>query len=265
MPQIRQFDHVGITVADLDSVTAFRRPGSRGRGPHVRGGRAIDTVIDIPDSRIESSCYGRPTEEPGRARDFVRPAHEPGSPTAMANELGLRSICFEVDDLQAAVDGLAANGYGFVERIDQHENIWQMAHVHQAEEIVVFAERTDELTHEWFPLPLQVVPCSTAAKRILWVGRAPEYRSDGAGGERPRHAGLQRTRVALHAVRQICGLPAQDGIEPEQHDRRERIEKLWSTDPEPGCEVDQKPRLSRNTRRPSSSKRSRCRRTGVLG
>ena len=48
-----------------------------------------------------------------------------------------------------------------------------------------------------------------------------------------------RRAVALHAVRQICGLPAQDGIEPEQHDRRERIEQLGSADPEPGCEVDQ--------------------------
>ena len=27
---------------------------------------------------------------------FVRPDHEPGSPTAMANELGLRNVCFEV-------------------------------------------------------------------------------------------------------------------------------------------------------------------------
>jgi hypothetical protein len=42
----------------------------------------------------------------------------------------------------------------------------------------------------------------------------PEDRSGGAGGERPRHARLQRTRVALHAVRQICGLPAQDGTRP---------------------------------------------------
>jgi hypothetical protein len=39
---------------------------------------------------------------------FVRPDSEPGSRTAMANELGLRRICFEVDDLQAAVDGPAA-------------------------------------------------------------------------------------------------------------------------------------------------------------
>jgi hypothetical protein len=47
----------------------------------------------------------------------------------MANELGLRSVCFKLDDLQAAVDGLAANGYGLVGGIGQHENTWPMAHV----------------------------------------------------------------------------------------------------------------------------------------
>jgi hypothetical protein len=31
---------------------------------------------------------------------FVRPDHEPGSPAAMSNELGLRNLAFEVDDLQ---------------------------------------------------------------------------------------------------------------------------------------------------------------------
>jgi hypothetical protein len=30
-------------------------------------------------------------------------------PAAMANELGLRNVCFEVADLPAAVDGLAAD------------------------------------------------------------------------------------------------------------------------------------------------------------
>jgi len=35
---------------------------------------------------------------------FVRPDSVPGSPAAMANELGLRNVAFEVNDLQAAVD-----------------------------------------------------------------------------------------------------------------------------------------------------------------
>jgi hypothetical protein len=78
-------------------------------------GEFIDTVIGIPDSRTEIVMLRPPDGGAGvELASFVRPDHEPGSPTAMANELGLRSICFEVDDLQAAVDGLAANGYGLV-------------------------------------------------------------------------------------------------------------------------------------------------------
>ena len=44
----------------------------------------------------------------------------------MANELGLRNVAFEVDDLQATVDQLAADGYGLVGGTGQHENIWRI-------------------------------------------------------------------------------------------------------------------------------------------
>ena len=38
---------------------------------------------------------------------FIRPDHEPGSPDPMHNELGLRNVTFEVDDLQAILGRLA--------------------------------------------------------------------------------------------------------------------------------------------------------------
>ncbi|TFV72208.1 VOC family protein [Blastococcus sp. CT_GayMR19] len=146
MSQIRQLDHVGITVADLDSVTAF----FVGLGLEVEGrtlveGEFIDTVIGIPDSRTEIVMLRPPGGGTGiELASFVRPEHEPGSPTAMANELGLRSVCFEVDDLRAAVDGLAADGYGLVGGIGQHENTWRMAHVRGPEGIVLsLTERID--------------------------------------------------------------------------------------------------------------------------
>ena len=55
----------------------------------------------------------------------------------MAHELGLRNVGFEVDNLQGAVDRVAAKGYGLVEGIGQYENIWRMAHVRGPEGIVV--------------------------------------------------------------------------------------------------------------------------------
>ena len=144
MSNIKHFDHVGITVDDLDSMTAF----FVGLGLEVEGrtfveGEFLDTVIGIPDSRTEIVMLRSPDGGTGiELSSFVRPDHEPGSPTAMANELGLRNVCFEVAGLQAMVDGLAADGYGLVGGIGQHENIWRMAYVRGPEGIVVsLAER----------------------------------------------------------------------------------------------------------------------------
>ena len=101
-------------------------------------GEFIDTVIGIPDSRTEIVMLRPPNGGTGvELASFVRPDHEPGSPTAMANELGLRSICFQVEDLTGAVDGLAAKGYGLVGGIGEHKNTWLMAHVRGPEGIVV--------------------------------------------------------------------------------------------------------------------------------
>jgi catechol 2,3-dioxygenase-like lactoylglutathione lyase family enzyme len=146
MSHIRQLDHVGITVADLDSVTAFFADlGLEVEGRTFVEGEFIDTVIGIPDSKSEIVMLRPPGGGTGvELARFVRPDHEPGSPTAMATELGLRSICFEVDGLQAMVDGLAANGYGLVGGIGQYENTWLMAHVRGPEGIVVsLTERID--------------------------------------------------------------------------------------------------------------------------
>ena len=139
MSQIRQLDHVGITVADLDRMTAlFVDLGLEVEGRTFVEGEFIDTVIGIPDSRSEIVMLRPPGGGTGvELARFVRPDHEPGSPTAMASELGLRNIGFEIDDLQVAVDGLAANGYGLVGGIGQYENTWRMAHVRGPEGMVV--------------------------------------------------------------------------------------------------------------------------------
>jgi catechol 2,3-dioxygenase-like lactoylglutathione lyase family enzyme len=60
----------------------------------------------------------------------------------MANELGLRNVCFEVEDLQAAVDAVTADGYALVGGIGEYENTWRMAYVRGPEGILVsLAER----------------------------------------------------------------------------------------------------------------------------
>ena len=145
MSQVRRFDHVGLTVADLDVVTAFFVAlGLEVGGRTFVEGEFLDTVCGIPGSRTEIVMLKPPGEgtrleavelRATRLRAGLRQA-------AMANELGLRNVAFEVSDLQAAVDWAATEGYGLVGGIGEYEGAWRMAYVRGPEGIIVsLAER----------------------------------------------------------------------------------------------------------------------------
>jgi catechol 2,3-dioxygenase-like lactoylglutathione lyase family enzyme len=144
MAHVRSFDHVGITVADLDRATGFfLRLGLEVEGRMQMEGEFVDTVIGIPDSRSEIVFLRPPGGGTGvELSSFVRPEHQPGSPAAMSTEIGLRNIAFEVDDIRETVDLLAGDGYGLVGGIGKYENSWLMAYVRGPEGIIVaLAER----------------------------------------------------------------------------------------------------------------------------
>jgi len=139
MTHVRRLDHIGITVADLDTATSF----FVGLGLEVEGtgsvqGEFVETVCGIPGAHCRIVMLASPG---GGARlelsSFLTPDHVGGSPAAMANELGLRNVSFEVADLQAAVDAVAADGYGLVGGIGEYEGSVQMAYVRGPEGIIV--------------------------------------------------------------------------------------------------------------------------------
>ena len=139
MAHITRFDHVGITVADLDSVAEFFVAlGLEVEGRQFIEGEFLDVVTGIPDSRTEILMLqvpgGGTTVE---LSSFIRPDHEPGSPDAMANVLGLRSVAFEVDDLPSIITDLEARGYQLVGDMGEYENFWRMAYVRGPEGIIV--------------------------------------------------------------------------------------------------------------------------------
>jgi catechol 2,3-dioxygenase-like lactoylglutathione lyase family enzyme len=144
VPIFRSFDHVGITVSDLDTVTAFFVGlGFEIEGRTVLEGEFLDAVVGMPGCRTEMVVLRPPGGGTGlELSKFVRPDHEPGSPDPRPHELGLRNVTFEVDDLQAVLDRLAADGYGLVGGVGQYEDIWRMASVRGPEGFLVnLAER----------------------------------------------------------------------------------------------------------------------------
>ncbi|MFF6864464.1 VOC family protein [Streptomyces ardesiacus] len=147
MTFVRRFDHVGITVADLDTATAFFVGlGLEADRKMAVEGEFLDTVVGMSNARTEIVML-RP---PGggttlELSSFTRPDHLPGSPAAPANELGLRNVAFEVHDLHAAVEHAAVNGYGLVGGIGTYEGVWRMAYVRGPEGIIVsLAERIEK-------------------------------------------------------------------------------------------------------------------------
>jgi len=158
MARITHFDHVGLTVADLDAaLDFFASLGFELEGRMFMEGEFVDTVIGIPGSRSEIATLFLPEggvaggvagRDGGRTKlelsCFVHPNHEPGSPDNMSTELGLRNIAFQVDDLDAVVERLAADGYGLVGGIGEWEGIWRMTYVRGPDGIIVaLAQRLD--------------------------------------------------------------------------------------------------------------------------
>ena len=144
MAALRRFDHVGITVADLDLVTDFFVSLSlEVQGRAEVAGDFIDDVIGMTGARTQIVMLHTPGGETGvELSQFATPAAEPGLPDAQANVLGLRSVAFEVDDLDALAGRLDDAGYGLVGRIGEYEGTWRMAHVRGPEGLLVaLAER----------------------------------------------------------------------------------------------------------------------------
>jgi len=144
MPGVLRFDHVGITVADLDAATEFFLGlGLEAEGRTFVEGEFIDTVIGIPGSRSEIVMLRPPGGGTGlELARFVRPEHLPGSASSAANEVGIRNVGFEIQDLAGALAWATARGYELVGGIGEYEGVWRMAHVRGPEGIVVaLAER----------------------------------------------------------------------------------------------------------------------------
>lgn len=139
MTHVQRLDHIGIAVADLDSATAFFvRLGLEVEGTGSVVGEFVETVCGIPGAHCQIAMLTVPG---GGTRlklsSFVTPDHVTGSPGAMANELGLRNVSFGVGDLQAALDAVAADGYGLVGGVGEYQGSVRMAYVRGPEGIIV--------------------------------------------------------------------------------------------------------------------------------
>ena len=137
---ILRLDHVSIVVEDLEAAKAFFvELGMELEGEAPIEGPSVDRVNGLIGVRVDIAMMRTPD---GHGRLELTKFHAPAvvSPepeNALGNTLGLRSIMFAVDDIDATVAGLRARGAELVGEVVQYEDSYRLCYVRGPEGIIV--------------------------------------------------------------------------------------------------------------------------------
>jgi catechol 2,3-dioxygenase-like lactoylglutathione lyase family enzyme len=137
---IQQLDHVSLVVDDLEAgIAFFAELGMELEGRAPIEGAWVDRINGLEGIRVEIAMM-RTADGHGRLEltKFHSPMVIRAQPeNALGNTLGLRSIMFVVDDLDAVVAGLRARGAAFVGEVEQYQDSHRLCYVRGPEGIIV--------------------------------------------------------------------------------------------------------------------------------
>lgn len=137
--KIHRIDHIGIIVEDLAAAKAFFLDlGLTVQGEIGLESELLDAVTGLKNAKTEMVMMQAPEGEATlELARFVRPSDEKGIQEASANTLGLRHVCFAVEDIEAIIAKLKKKGVKAFSEIQNYENIYKLCYVHGPEGIIV--------------------------------------------------------------------------------------------------------------------------------
>ncbi|RFU21972.1 VOC family protein [Geodermatophilus marinus] len=137
---IQRMDHVSVVVDDLEAAKAFFvELGMELEGEAPIEGRWVDRVNGLDGVRVDVAMMRTPD---GHGRLELTKFHSPEAvraepEDALGNTLGLRSIMFAVDDVDAAVAALRAQGAKLVGEVAQYQDSHRLCYVRGPAGIIV--------------------------------------------------------------------------------------------------------------------------------
>jgi catechol 2,3-dioxygenase-like lactoylglutathione lyase family enzyme len=136
---IHRLDHVGVVVDDMEGAKAFFVAlGMELEGEAPIEGPWVDQVNAIDGVRVDIAMLRTPD---GHSRLELTRFHHPTAfstgPADAPNLLGLRSIMFAVDDIDATVATLRAHGGELIGEVAQYESTYRLCYVRGPERIIV--------------------------------------------------------------------------------------------------------------------------------
>jgi catechol 2,3-dioxygenase-like lactoylglutathione lyase family enzyme len=137
---IQRMDNVGIVVDDLEAAIAFFvELGVELEGEAQIEGRWADRTVGLDGVRSDIAMMRTPDGH-GRlelTKFHTPPALSAGPENALGNTLGLRSVMFAVDDIDATVAGLRAHGAELVGEVAQYQDSYRLCYVRGPAGIIV--------------------------------------------------------------------------------------------------------------------------------
>jgi catechol 2,3-dioxygenase-like lactoylglutathione lyase family enzyme len=137
---IQRMDHVGVVVDDLEAaISFFVELGMELEGKAPIEGPSVDRVNGLDGVRVDIAMMRTPD---GHGRLELTKFHTPTAVSAEpanapGNTLGLRTIMFAVDDIDATVAGLRARGAELVGEVAQYQDSYRLCYVRGPAGIIV--------------------------------------------------------------------------------------------------------------------------------
>lgn len=137
--QIRHVDHIGINVENLEvTKTFFTDLGFTVVGEAMMQGELVDRVTGLTDVKDDLVMLQAPDGQLNlELVRFQCPVDKAGVQPSAANTLGLRHLCFEVENLEGIVSTLAQKGYKLVGEIQTYKDLYKVCYVRGPEQIII--------------------------------------------------------------------------------------------------------------------------------
>ncbi|MEH7350645.1 VOC family protein [Gottfriedia acidiceleris] len=137
--KINRIDHVSINVNDLSEAKAFFL--DLGLVVHAEwelDGEQLDKIVGLKD--VKTACVGLGMPDGQTWIELVKfytPSDETDIQKPFANTLGIRHICFAVEDIDAIVARLKEKGNEIFSEIQQYEESYRLCYVRGPEGIIL--------------------------------------------------------------------------------------------------------------------------------
>ena len=142
--KIKRIDHIGITVRDISAaIQFFVDIGLELVGEDTVEGEWVGRIVGLTGVKSKIAMLRTPDGNVDiELSQFLTPPSVEGSQDALVNALGIRHICFAVEDVDGLVAKMKSKSMDVVGEIVNYENFYKLCYVRGPEGILLeFAER----------------------------------------------------------------------------------------------------------------------------